>query len=91
MPNPDLNFWNSNLKINFRAKTVPFAWKLTHTRYLEDADFYSSIRSDFPTLNPFLGKFGKKNSKFPFCSKISTQYLEDVDSYSDISFPNFRS
>ena len=40
---------------------------------------------------PFLGKFGSKNSKlFVLPKHLHKEYLEDADSYSDISFPNFQ-
>ena len=45
--------------------------------------------SQFPTLNPFLGKFGPKNSKlFILTENRHTWYIEDADSYSENSFLN---
>ena len=47
--------------------------------------------SEFPTLNPFLGKFGPKNSKLSFLPENGhTEYGEDADSYSEINFLNFE-
>ena len=55
IPNLDLNFWNSDPKIQY------------------------------------LGKFGSKNSKLSFLPKNwHTWYLNDVDSYSKISFLNLQ-
>ena len=40
-------------------------------------------------LNPFLDKFGPKNSKlFTVTENWHTWYIEDADSYSDNSFLN---
>ena len=47
---------------------------------------------EFPTLNSFLGKFGLKNSNFSILlENWYNWYLEDFDSYSKISFLNFKS
>ena len=55
IPNLDLNFWNSDPKIQY------------------------------------LGKFCLENSKLSVLPKNShTRYLEDADSYSNISFLNFQ-
>ena len=41
--------------------------------------------------NPFLGKFGPKKSDLSIQpEQWHTWYLEDVDSYSEISFLNFK-
>ena len=41
--------------------------------------------------NPFLGKFGSKNSKLSFWTENwHSWYIEDADSYSNISFMNFQ-
>ena len=46
--------------------------------------------SEFPILNRFLGKFRPKKSKlFVLPENWRTEYLRDVDSYSDIGFLNF--
>ena len=47
--------------------------------------------SELSTLDPLLGKFGLKKSKlFVLPENWRTQYLEDVDSYFDISFLKFQ-
>ena len=47
--------------------------------------------SEFSTKNPFLGKFGPKQSKlFVFPKSTYTWYLEGANSYSNISFMNFQ-
>ena len=49
IPNPYINFWSSDLKINFWANFGRKSKKMSifpenwHIRYLEDADFYSDI------------------------------------------------
>ena len=59
---------------------------------LEDVDSYSDISfPEFPTLNPFLGKFGLKKSKLSVLPENwHTEYLEDAGSYSGISFLSFQ-
>ena len=55
IPNPDLDFWNSNPKIHF------------------------------------LANLGPKTQSCPFYLKIGTHGMWDADSYSNISFLNFKS
>ena len=49
IPNPDMDFWNFDLKIQFLGKFRPKKSKLSalsenwYTWYLEDADSYSNI------------------------------------------------
>ena len=47
--------------------------------------------SEFPTLNPFLGKFRPKKSKLSVLPENwQSWYLEDGDSYFNITFLNFQ-
>ena len=96
IPNPDLQYRNSNPKIHFWANLdrksqsclVSENW---HTRYLGGIDSESGLRfSKLRPQNPFLGTFGPKKSKLSVLPEnCHIEYLEDADSYSDISFPNF--
>ena len=67
-----------------------------HTWYIEGADSYSNNSFlELPTLDPLLDKFGLKKSKLfvlpeNWHTRTYTQYLEDVDSYFDISFLKFQ-
>ena len=98
IPNPNLDFWNFDHKNHFRAtlgqkfKAVRFVWKLVHV-VSQGCDSESRLRSlKFRPQNPFLGKFGSKNSKLSILSENwYTWYLKDADSYSNISFLNFKS
>ena len=70
IPNPDLDFWNSDLKIHFLGKFCPKNSKLSVlseswcTQYLKDANSKSRLRFlKFWPQNPFSGKFGPKNFK----------------------------
>ena len=73
-----------------KVKIVCFARKLAHMMSRGCGFLFRHYFSEFPILNPFLGKFGPKNSKFlVFPENWNTWYLEDADSYSDIIFnPN---
>ena len=64
-----------------------------HTWYFGGVDSESRLRFlKFRPQNPFLGKFGPKNSKLSVLSENwYTWYLKDADSYSNISFLNFKS
>ena len=136
IPNPDLDFWNSDPKIHFwanlgpkiqsclfclkigthgisrmlilirtlvfwisnpnfpfgqicvkKVKVVQFGWKLAHRVFRQCWFLLRHYFSQFPTLNPFLDKFGPKNSKlFILTKNWHTWYIEDADSYSDNSF-----
>ena len=95
--NLDLDFWNSNPKPIFAQifvkKSNLFAFPENwHTWHLDDADSYSNISFlNFPTLNPFLCKFGPKKSKlFLLSENWYTCFLEVADSCSNISFLNFK-
>ena len=72
-----------------KVKVVCFVWSAYGISW--GCWFLLQQLSEFPTLNPFLGKCGMKKSKLLFCLKINTQYLKDADSYFDvISFPKFQ-
>ena len=75
IPNPDLDFWNSNPKIHFWENLGPkiqscfFCLKIG-AWHLKDADSESRLRFlKFRPQNPFLGKFGSKNSKLSVLSE----------------------
>ena len=69
IPNPDLDFWNSNLQSIFgqnwaeKFKVVHFDWKLAHMVYRGCWFLFRQYFFELPNLNPFLGKFGLKKSK----------------------------
>ena len=98
IPNPDLDFWNFDPKIYFWAnldpkiQSCPFCLRIgarSNSRMLisnPDVDF------EILTLKSILGKSGPKKSKLSVLSKNwYTWYLKDADSYSNISFLNFKS
>ena len=63
-----------------------------HTWDLGGADYEPRLRFfKFRPQNPFLGKFGPKNSKLLVLPENwRTWYLKDPDSYSDITFLNLQ-
>ena len=105
IPNPDLDFWNSNPKIHFwanlgpKSKTCQFCLKIgTHV--------ISRMLILFPRKlilvlvlvfwisyqKSILGKFGPKKSKFSILSENwHIWYLKEADSCSGSSFLNFLS
>ena len=92
---PTLVFWISNPNFLFgqiwakKVKVVQFGWKLAHRVSRQCWFLFRHYFSQFPTLNPFLDKFGSKNSKlFILTKNWHTWYIEDADSYSDNSFLN---
>ena len=92
---PTLVFWISNPNFLFgqiwakKVKVVQFGWKLAHRVSRQCWFLFQHYVSKFPTLNPFLDKFGSKNSKFfIFTENWHTWYIEDADSYSDNNFLN---
>ena len=127
IPNPDLDFWNSDLKIHYwanlgwKSQSCPYFLKTgTHgilmmlilipTLFFWISDpkyflgkiwtkkvnvsrqcwfLFRHYFSQFPTLNPFLDKFGSKNSNlFILTKNWHTWYIEDADPYSDNIFLN---
>ena len=61
-----------------------------YSRYLGGADFEFGVLK-FRPQNAFLGEFGPKKSKLSILSeKWHLRYVEDADSYSNISFLNFQ-
>ena len=79
IPNPDLEFWNSNPNNHFFANLVLKKSKLFvlpenwYTWYFKDADFYSNISFlNFQPQIPFWANFGQKNQSCPFFLKIGT-------------------
>ena len=90
---PTLVFWISDPKFIFgqicskKVKVVKFGWKLTHRVSRRCWFLFRHYFSQFPTLNPFLDKFGSKNSKlFILTKNWHTWYIRDADSYSDNIF-----
>ena len=94
IPNPDLDFWNFDPKIHFwanlgpKSQSCPFCLKIgTHG--------ISRMLILIPTLvfwiSSFLNEFGpKKSNLFILPENWHTWHLEDADSYSKISFLNFK-
>ena len=75
IPNPDLDFWNSNPKIYFWANLGP---------KIQSWSFCLKIGTC-----GISGMLGQKSEKmFALTENWHTWYLEDVDSYSNISFMN---
>ena len=94
---PTLVFWISDPKSIFgkiwtkKVKVVQFGWKLAHRVSRRCWFLFQHYVSKFPTLNPFLDKFGSKNSKlFILTENWHTWYIEDADSYSGNSFLNHQ-
>ena len=75
IPNPDLDFWNSNSKIYFWTNLGPkiqsclFCLKIGTNGMSRMLILIPALFYEFPTLNSFLGKFGPKKSKFLILSK----------------------
>ena len=89
---PTLAFWVSDPKSIFgeiwaeKVKVVQFGWKFTHRVSRQCWFLFQHYFSQFSTLNPFLDKFGAKNSKLFILTKNShTWYTENADFYSDNS------
>ena len=94
---PRFVFWISNSKFLLRqiwakkVKVVRFAWKLAHMVCRRCWYLFQYLFSEFQTENQFLSKFGiKKSNLFIFPENWRTWYFEDADSYSEISFLNFK-
>ena len=96
IPNPDLDFWNSDPKIQFwanfgrKSQSCSFCLKIgTHS--ISRMLILITTFSEFPIQNPFLGKFGPKKSKLSVLPENwHTWYLEDADFSSDFRFLNFK-
>ena len=92
IPNPHLDFWNSNPKIHL-SESCPFCLKIITHSILRIIILIPILV--FWIFNPksFLGKFGPKISKLSVLPENGhTEYgAEDADSYSDINFLNFQS
>ena len=94
---PTLVFWICSPKSIFgqiwakKVKVVHFSRKLA-LRVSRGCWFlFYHYFFEFPTQNLFLGKFAPKKSKlFVLHENQHMGYLEDADSYRDISFLNFR-
>ena len=97
IPNPDLDFWNCNPKIHFWANLGP---KSQCCSFYLKIDTYGISRMLIliPTLvswnsDPkihFWGNLGPKSQLSILSENWHTWYLEDVDSYFEISFLNFK-
>ena len=87
IPNPYLDFWNSDPKILFWAnlgwKSQSFSWILAHMVSRRWWFLFQYYSSEFATLNLFLGKF--RTRKF-----WHTWHIDDADSCSKISFLYFQ-
>ena len=90
---PTLAFWISDPKSIFgeiwakKVKVVQFGWKLAHRVSRQCWFLFQHYFSQFATLNPFLDKFGPRNSKlFILTKNWHTWYIEGADSYSDNKF-----
>ena len=90
---PTLVLWISNPNFLFgqiwakKVKVVQFGWKLAHRVSRRCWFLFRHYFSQFPTLNPFLDKFGSKNSKlFILTKNWHTWYIKDADSFSDNIF-----
>ena len=83
--------WAISPNLGHKIKSCPFWQKKWHSWYIESVDSESRLRFlKFRPRNPFLGKFGPKNSKlFVLPENWYTWYLKDADSCS-ISFLNFK-
>ena len=74
IPNPNLDFWNSDPKIHFWANlgqksVLSENW---HTWYLEDANSYSNISfMNFQLWIPFWANLGQKSQSCPFYLKLA--------------------
>ena len=99
IPNPDVGFWNSDPKIHFWAILGP---KIQSCLFCLKCGAPSISRMLIPNPdlkflkfraeNRFLGKFSPKNSKmFVWSENWYIWYLKYADSYSNISFLNFKS
>ena len=76
-----------NSKLSSFEKLSCQSWKLAYSVPRRCWFLLRHYYSQFPTLNPFLDKFGLKNSNFFILTENwHTWYVEDADSYSGNSF-----
>ena len=96
IPNPDLDFWNSDPKIHFWANLGP---KIQSCLFCLKNGAHSISRMQIPNLDlefwnsdpktHFWANFGRKSQSCSFFLKIwHTWHFDDSDSYSNISFLN---
>ena len=97
IPNPDLDFWNSDPKIHFWANlgpkihSCPFCLKIGACRISRKLILNPGL--DFWNFDPkihFWANFGQKNQSLFYLKIGITCYLEVSDSCSNISFLNFK-
>ena len=85
--------WAISPNLGQKIKSCPFWQNIgTYGSYIGGVDSESRLRFlKLRPQNPFLVKFGPKKSKlFVLSENWHTWYLEDADTYSDISFLNFK-
>ena len=85
--------WAISPNLGRKIKSCPFWQNIgTYGSYIGGVDSESRLRFlKLRPQNPFLVKFGPKKSKlFILSENWHTWYLEDADTYSDISFLNFK-
>ena len=85
--------WAISPNLGRKIKSCPFWQNIgTYGSYIGGVDSESRLRFlKLRPQNPFLVKFGPKKSKlFVLSENWHTWYLEDADTYSDISFLNFK-
>ena len=97
IPNPDLDFWNSDPKIHFWANLGP---KIQSCSFCLKIGAHSISKMlilnpdlDFWNFDPkihFWVNLGKKSQSF-LSKNWYTCYLKDADSYSKISFLTLKS
>ena len=81
--------WAISPNLDQKNKSCLF-WLKIGTWYIGGVDSESRFLK-FRPQNPFLGKFGPTNSKLSLLSENwYIWYLKDTDSYSNISFLNFK-
>ena len=97
IPNPELDFWNSEPKIHFWANVSPKIQNCSFSLKIGTHGI-SRMLILIPTLvfwisNPyflFWQIWAKTVKVVHFNWKLHAWYLEDADSYSSISFMNFQ-
>ena len=94
----NISFINFQPKIHFcriwtkKVNVLQFGWKLAHRVSRRCWFLFRYYFFQFATLNPFLNKFGPKNSKlFILTKNWDTWYIEDADCYSVFWIANLKS